>query len=170
MAGSVCGIDCRGSQDGHIRLEAGSEPQAERSPMTALSRASGMFQSLDLGASLRLGQLVELKQREWNPTPRATAMLSNPPGKYFALASASTSFIRGQSVRVSPDTEFGLRMTLCNAFVVFGYGTYAVIGVPCATTTIILSLCACEGESCLHRIGRWFSCPLLLWTSPCALL
>lgn len=81
-------------------------------------------------------------------------MLSDPPGEEtFALAFASTSFNRGQNVRVSSDKEFGSRMTLSSPFVVFGYGTCAVIGVLCATTTIIFSSCACEGESCLHRIG-----------------
>lgn len=90
----------------------GSETQAERLPMAALSKASGLCQSLNLGTSLRLGQLVELEQREWNSNFRASAMLSNPPGKDFALAFASTSFNRGQSVRVSPDKEFSLRMML----------------------------------------------------------
>jgi hypothetical protein len=59
----------------------GSETQAERLPMAALSKASGLCKSLNLGASLRLGQLVKLEQRERNSTPRATAMLSNPPGE-----------------------------------------------------------------------------------------
>jgi hypothetical protein len=86
--------------------------QAERLPIAALKETSGLCNSLNLGASLRLGQLVEHEQREWNPAARATAILSNPPGEDFALAFASTSFNRGQGVRVSSDKESGSCMTL----------------------------------------------------------
>jgi hypothetical protein len=74
--------------------------------------------------------------------------------KTLLLRSLLHRSIGGKSVRVSSDKEFGLRMTLSSPFVVFGYGTCAVIGVLCATTTIIFSLYAREGESCLHRIRR----------------